>query len=111
MKILMRIENSSFIISAEGAFSDGDCRTLQEALEQSTGSFCRRVLVDLKNLQNITPTGQRILLTFLTRLRAQRMPLILCHVNQSVQAALSSSGLDKVIAISPTIQEAQALPL
>lgn len=107
MKILMRIENNCFIIKLEGPYKDPDGKTLQEALERSTGSFCRKVLVDLKHLENITLTGQRLLLIYLTKLQAQRMPLILCDVNPGVQKELSTSGLDKVISISPTLSEAQ----
>ena len=107
MKISMRIEKDNFIITAEGDFEAEDNQQLKYALERSTGSYCKKVLIDLANLHNINPAGQRVLLAYLTRLQAHGMPLILCHVNPMVYKALASSGLDKIISIAPTLQDAQ----
>jgi len=107
MKISVQIENRIFIIKPEGLFADEDCINLKQVLEQSSKSFCQRVVIDLKHLNNITATGQRILLAYLNHLHALQTHLILCDVNQAVQDNFRTSGLDKVITILPTLSEAK----
>ncbi|MDB5262856.1 MAG: hypothetical protein JWQ14_2137 [Adhaeribacter sp.] len=109
MKVTVNEEFGSFVIKPHGMFGEQDCPLLQEALEKSTRSRSRLVLIDLKDLSNITIAGQRALLAYSGQLQTLRRPLVLYNVNQAVMAAFEDSGLIRVIHIASNLKEAQAL--
>jgi anti-anti-sigma factor len=108
-KITTRIESNYYILSLAGEFDVSSCKELNDALEFSSRSFCEHVLIDLKDLKNITTAGQRIMLAYLSRLHNLQMLLLVCQVSPEVHHAFIDSGLDKIITIVPTIQEAKKL--
>ncbi len=111
MKVTVHEEFQSFVIKPYSNFADGDCQALQEVLDKGVNSQGRHVLIDLKDLQNITAAGQRLLLSYSGQLDALRRSLILFEVNQHVMEALESSGLSNVIFIAPDLKKAKALAL
>ncbi|GEO03172.1 hypothetical protein AAE02nite_08360 [Adhaeribacter aerolatus] len=109
MKVIILEELQGFIIKPSGRFEDGDCLELKEVLERGISSHKRLVLIDLKDLHNITAAGQRLLLSYAGQLETLHRLLALYQVNSSVLAAFEDSGLAKVIYIAPSLHEARAL--
>jgi anti-anti-sigma factor len=109
MKVTVQEDLQNFVIKPQGKFEEGDCYLLRDALERSTRCLSRHVLVDLKDLQNITTAGQRILLSYSTQLQALRRPLVLFDINPVVLHSFEDSGLNKVISIANGLTEAKAL--
>ena len=109
MKVTVHEELHCFIIKPSGGFEEEDCQVLQDVLERSLHSLCRQVLIDLSNLQNITTSGQRLLLSFSSQLQAVHRPLVCYNINSAVLAAFEDSGLVKVIFTAQTLQEAPTM--
>lgn len=109
MKVAVHEELQNIVIKPIGRFEDGDCQVLQEALERGAKSLRQHILIDLKDLHNITAAGQRVLLAYSGHLAALHRLLVLFSVNQQLMQAFEASGLANVISIAPTLQEAKAL--
>lgn len=107
--ISTRIEGNFYIINLAGEFDNHACKVVSETFEMGSKSFCNHVLVDLSNLNSITTAGQRILLTYLSRLHHLEMMLVVYQLQPAVYASLTESGLGKLINIVPTLQEAKLL--
>jgi len=110
-KIASQIEGKLQIMSLSGEVDDGACLGLEEALEAGSRSFTDHVLLDMQDLAAINRSGQRIILKYLSHLHRLGRLLILCHPRLPVQYAFSETGLDRVITILPTLQEAKAFVL
>lgn len=108
LQIASRVEGKLQIMSLTGEVDDGACTRLAEALEAGTKSLADCVLLDLHDLAYINRTGQRILLKYLSQLHQIGRKLVVCQVRQAVRYAFSDTGMDKVMTILPTIQEAKA---
>ncbi|KAA5548292.1 STAS domain-containing protein [Adhaeribacter rhizoryzae] len=111
MKVAVHEDLQSFVIKPFGNFEDGDCQMLQAVLEQGAKSLRQHIFIDLKDLHNITTSGQRMLLAYSGQLAALHRLLVLFSVNQQIMQAFEASGLAKVINIAASLQEAKTLTL
>jgi len=111
MKVAVHEDLQGFVIKPFGSFEDGDCQMLQAVLERGAQSPRQHIFIDLKDLHNITASGQRVLLAYSGQLAALHRLLVLFSVNQQIMQALEASGLAKVINIASSLQEAKALTL
>lgn len=109
MEVAIRIEDHKFILKLSGEFDTQACRQLDEALEQSSKSFCSHVLIDMQHLHTINTAGQRTILSYLARLQSLEMMMVLYQVNDTVKKAFAESGLDKLVTIVPTLQDAKII--
>jgi anti-anti-sigma factor len=111
MKVTVHEELQNFIIKPYGRFEDGDYQVLNDVLDKVAKSQSRHVFVDLNELHNITTAGQRLLLSYASKLEALQRLLVLYNVNGRVMEAFETSGLAKVIFIAPGLNEAKNLVL
>ncbi|MGV3586211.1 MAG: STAS domain-containing protein [Adhaeribacter sp.] len=109
MKVAVHEDLQSFVVKPFGSFEDGDCQMLQSVLEKGAKSPKQHIFIDLKDLHNITASGQRVLLAYSGQLAALHRPLVLFSVNKQIMQAFETSGLAKVIIIASSLQEAKAL--
>lgn len=109
MKITKRIDNHNYILKLSGSFTSEDCSGFQNALEEGSKSFCSNVFIDMQELQNINSSGQRILLSFLSRLSALDMMLILFGVDNSILKTFKESGMANFIQIADSLEDAKAM--
>jgi len=110
-RIASRREGKLQIISLSGKVDDGACKGLAEALEAGCRSFNEHVLLDLQDLAAINRSRQRIILKYLSELHRSGWHLIVCQPRQAVQYAFYETGMDRVMTILPTLQEAKTFVL
>ena len=109
MQITKRIDKQHYILKLSGTFTNEDCHTLNNALEESFRSFCKYVLMDMEDLLNITPSAQRILLSFLSQVQSLKITLILYNVNTPITTALQDSGIANFLHIASSLEEAKLI--
>ncbi|PIQ20332.1 MAG: hypothetical protein COW65_15590 [Cytophagales bacterium CG18_big_fil_WC_8_21_14_2_50_42_9] len=68
-------------------------------------------MLDLQDLAAINRSGQRIILKYLSELHRLGRHLIVCQPRQTVKYAFYKTGIGRVIATFPTLQEATTVVL
>lgn len=109
MEVVTRIDKHHYIIKLLHEFKEEDCTGLRHALESGCNSFCQQVILDCSQLKNITSSGQRVLLSYLSKLQALKMLMILCTENKEIIEALKNSGLVNLVPLTANLEEAKAL--
>jgi anti-sigma B factor antagonist len=80
-------------------------RTLAELIERGV----RRVVVDLSAVTFLDSTALGVILGAMRRLRARGGELAVVNLNPSITQLLEITGLDQMLAVLPSLQEALAL--
>ncbi|GAA4302789.1 STAS domain-containing protein [Nibribacter koreensis] len=94
------------LVILHGSLDEKYAETLLNALREAAPFKSSFVLVDFGSITQVTPSGLRLLLPYLSNLQAQKKELVLYNMRKDIQATVSSSGFDSLVTIKPTLQNA-----
>ena len=78
----------------------------EELSSRILGQRPRRVVVDLASIRQIDDLALAMLQSFHDSIEEQGGTAILCRLNSSVMSAMSQSGLDRLLHIRPSLNDA-----
>ena len=65
-----------------------------------------KLLIDLKDTTFVSSSGLRVFLSTSKKMKAKKLPLVLCSLNSTVQEVFSISGFSTLIKVTNTREEA-----
>ena len=94
------------LVILQGILDETYASTLLDSLHEATPWKSPFILVDFGKVTQVSPSGLRPLLPFLSQLQAQKKELVLFSLRKDIQAVVSSSGFDSLVVIKTTLQDA-----
>ena len=106
MKLQTYTERDSFVIALHGDLDASSSLLVDDAIQTAVKERYRQVVVDCRYLRYISSAGLGVFMSHLTELSAREIELVLFGMSMKVQDVFSIIGLDQLLTIVPTKQEA-----
>jgi anti-sigma B factor antagonist len=81
---------------------------LAEAIEEQLASGCTAIVVNLENVKMLDSMGLGALVGFSKLLKTQQVGFAVCHLSPTLQKLVTLTKLDRVMTVTPTMEEAIA---
>lgn len=94
--IIARVD-SVVVAAVSGAIDQANSQELQDSLEESVEDQDRALVLDLQEVSYITSAGLRSILMTTKTLRARKIKLVLCAINNDISGVFRISGFEKII--------------
>jgi anti-sigma B factor antagonist len=102
-----KLEGGIGVIGVSGNLVGGDETTaFQQVVMDLLSQHCRKLVLDLRDVAFINSTGLGVLISAHTSSVRRGCHLMLCNVNSHVHSLLLITGLDRVLAVKGTREEA-----
>ncbi len=106
MHITQSKEGSLTIVALNGRLDTLSSESLDKELKQLTDNSVNKILIDFSNLEFISSSGLRVLLTTAKSVKATDGKLALCALQQHVKEVFDVAGFTMLFAIFNSQQEA-----
>ncbi len=83
---------------------------LQQAIMELLNQHCRRLVLDFKDVGFVNSTGLGGLISAHASAVRRGSQLLLCNINNGVGSLLVITGLDKILTVKKTREEAMMVP-
>ncbi len=101
-------QNNTHIIRVEGEIDAGSSIFLDNALKEAVENDEKQIVVDLSQLDYISSAGLGVFISHLDEFTTQKIKMVLFGINESVREVFSILGLENLLTITDTEQEAIA---
>lgn len=98
-----------FVIALEGDLDASSCITLDKAISDAVASDEKKILVDCTRLNYISSAGLGVFMSYLQDFENNKISLVLFNLNEKVKNVFQILGLDELINIVNTKDEAKSL--
>ena len=109
MRITTVKENEFYIIGIEGDLDASSSIQLDQAIEEAVSKNERKLIVDCSQLEYISSAGLGVFMSYIHDFQENNISLILCHLSEKVRNVFQILGLDELIKIVGTKEEAKAI--
>jgi anti-sigma B factor antagonist len=106
MELQTYTEQDAFIVALNGDLDARSSLLVDDAIRMATKSQCRQIVVDCTYLKYISSAGLGVFMSHLAELRNREIELVLFGMSMKVQDIFSLVGLDQLITIVTTKEEA-----
>ena len=97
------------IIRIEGDVDASSSIYVNEAIEEAVNAGAGKILVDCENLNYISSAGLGVFMSFVDEFEEKNITFILYNLKDNVRKVFDLLGLDNLITITSTEQEALAI--
>lgn len=109
MRITSVKENEFYFIAIEGDLDASSSIQLDQAIEDALSKNETKIIVDCSQLEYISSAGLGVFMSYIQDFQANNIYLILCHLSEKVLNVFQILGLDELIKIAATKEEAKNL--
>ena len=109
MEIYQSKEDDCITLTIDGELDASSCSVLDESIQQVVNDNENRIIVDCKQLAYISSAGLGVFLSYLQEFSENDIRMILFNMNPQVKEVFRILGLDNLIKIVPTKEDAKAL--
>ena len=108
MNITITKEGDISILSLTGSLDTNTSKGAEDEMNKLIEDGRTKLLIDLSNLDYISSSGLRILLSTSKKLKPLRGEMRICGLNETVNEVFEISGFTMIFKIFKTIEEAKA---
>lgn len=98
--------NGIHLIEVKGEIDAGSSIHLDNALKEALESGEKKIIADLTHLNYISSAGLGVFISHLDEIKLQNVQLVLFGINETVKQVFDILGLEKLLMIVPTKEEA-----
>lgn len=109
MEITKSKEDEFLIITLEGDLDASSAILLDTELAQSLQKNEKKILIDAQDLNYISSAGLGVFMSYMKDFEEAKIQLVIYNLSAKVLKVFEILGLDKLIKIMPTKEEAKAL--
>jgi anti-sigma B factor antagonist len=109
MKITTSKENDFFILKLEGDLDASTCLVLDKSIADAVSKNENRILVDCTDLAYISSAGLGVFMSYLQDFETNKIALVLFNLNMKVKGVFKILGLDELLKIVDTKDQAKSL--
>lgn len=109
MRITSVKENEFYIIAIEGDLDASSSIQLDQAIQEALSKNETKLIVDCSQLEYISSAGLGVFMSYIQDFQTNNISLVLCHLSEKVFNVFQILGLDELIKIVSTKEEAKTL--
>lgn len=109
MNITINKETDYYIIGIEGDLDASSCIILDKAISEAVSKGEKRIIIDCIRLNYISSAGLGVFMSYLQDFENNKISLALFGLNERVKNVFQILGLDELIKIVNTKEEAKSL--
>ena len=98
MNIVKKYDKKELTMSIEGRIDTIASQNLDKEINEEFGNFDSLIL-DFTNLEYISSSGLRVLITAQKKLKEDSIPMIIKNVNDTINEIFKMSGFNKILKI------------
>nr|WP_294998049.1 STAS domain-containing protein [uncultured Methanobrevibacter sp.] len=98
MNIVKKYDKKELTMSIEGRIDTITSQILDKEINEEFGNFDSLIL-DFTNLEYISSSGLRVLITAQKKLKEDSIPMIIKNVNDTINEIFKMSGFNKILKI------------
>lgn len=107
MRITSVKENEFYIVAIEGDLDASSSIQLDQAIEEAVTKGETKIIVDCSQLEYISSAGLGVFMSYIQDFQANNISLVLCHLSEKVRNVFQILGLDELLKIVTTKEEAK----
>ncbi len=107
MRITSVKENEFYIVAIEGDLDASSSIQLDQAIEEAVGNGENKIIVDCSQLEYISSAGLGVFMSYIQDFQSNNISLVLCHLSEKVRNVFQILGLDELLKIVHTKEEAK----
>lgn len=107
MKINSDKENDYYIIGIDGDLDASSCIILDKSISEAVSQGERKIIIDCSRLNYISSAGLGVFMSYLQDFENNKISLVLFGLNEKVKNVFQILGLDQLIKIVTTKEEAK----
>ena len=92
------------MITIKGRLDAATANVADDAIKESMGEDCTRVLFNLNDLDYLSSGGLRVILGVAKDIKRKEGKLVLCSLHEFVKEIFEVSGFDSLIPIEETVE-------
>jgi len=108
MNTTIKNEGDISIISLTGSLDTNTSKEAEDQINKLIEEGSIKLLIDLTNLDYISSSGLRILLSTSKKLKSLRGEMRICGLNETVNEVFEISGFTMIFNVLKTLEEAKA---
>jgi anti-sigma B factor antagonist len=109
MKITSDKDKEHFIIGIDGDLDASSCILLDKAISDAVSKDEKKIIIDCSRLNYISSAGLGVFMSYLQDFENNKISLVLCNLSEKVKNVFQILGLDELIKIVNTKDEAKSL--
>jgi anti-sigma B factor antagonist len=109
MRITTLKENEYHIIGIEGDLDASSSIQLDQAIEEAVAKGESKIIVDCSSLEYISSAGLGVFMSYIHDFQEKNISMVLCHLSEKVKNVFQILGLDELIKIASTKEEAKTI--
>lgn len=109
MKITSDKENDYYIIGIDGDLDASSCIVLDKSISEAVSQGERKIIIDCSRLNYISSAGLGVFMSYLQDFENNKISLVLFGLNEKVKNVFQILGLDQLIKIVTTKEEAKSV--
>ena len=109
MKITSDRDKEHFIIGIDGDLDASSCILLDKAISDAVSKDEKKIIIDCSHLNYISSAGLGVFMSYLQDFENNKISLVLCNLSEKVKNVFQILGLDELIKIVNTKDEAKSL--
>ncbi|MFN6945188.1 MAG: STAS domain-containing protein [Cytophagaceae bacterium] len=109
MRVSTLKENDFFIIQVDGELDASSCIMLDQAISEAVSNNENKILIDCSDLSYISSAGLGVFMSYLQDFETNKISLVLYSLSAKVKSVFNILGLDELIKIVDTKDEAKDL--
>lgn len=109
MKITSEKENDHYIIGIEGDLDASSCIILDKSISDAVSKGEKKIIIDCDRLNYISSAGLGVFMSYLQDFENNKISLVLFGLSEKVKNVFQILGLDQLIKIVNTKEEAKSL--
>jgi anti-sigma B factor antagonist len=108
MKITSDRDKEHFIIGIDGDLDASSCILLDKAISDAVSKDEKKIIIDCSRLNYISSAGLGVFMSYLQDFENNKISLVLCNLSEKVKNVFQILGLDELIKIVNTKDEAKS---
>lgn len=109
MKLTSEKEYDYYIIGIDGDLDASSCIVLDKSISEAVTKGEKKIIVDCSRLSYISSAGLGVFMSYLQDFENNKISLVLFNLSEKVKSVFQILGLDQLIKIVNTKEEAKAL--
>ena len=101
-------ENGALVIQTEDRLDGANAQAFHDRLEAAIESVEGTIIIDLHGLAHVSNAGLRVIVQAVREMQQQNVRLAICSQSDDVRAAFRTSGIDRLVDIHPSREDAIA---
>jgi anti-sigma B factor antagonist len=109
MKITNEKENDFYVIGIDGDLDASSCINLDKSISEAVSNGEKKIIIDCSRLNYISSAGLGVFMSYLQDFENNNISLVLFSLSDKVKNVFQILGLDQLIKIVNTKEEAKSL--